>query len=291
MNILLATLCLNEMEWLPALYEQHRDWPGVTNWVFVEAVDRVYANTNPQMVTQKGLSVDGTSNYLQKLASRNSGVIYIPHGFTEHEKPDQGKCAARQRYLKVAEAVEPDFIFVIDADEFYTREDQKRIQVLMETANPEHTAFCFPHTHPWRPPSISYKSLFGLGVYGGFWDIGFVRGWRWQSGCCYRANHNHIETSEGGNLKEDADGNDAMLDYRGCSYKECPTCVHMGFTASLGTRKPKHLYYAARGEGHGDGRGLHVKSREAFETWQPGVALPGGANVRDYKGPIPECFR
>src|SRR4051794_7463634 len=37
MSVLLATLCINEMEWLPRLYEQHKDWPGMAGWVFVEA--------------------------------------------------------------------------------------------------------------------------------------------------------------------------------------------------------------------------------------------------------------
>ena len=38
--IALATLALNEMEWLPLLWEQHRAWPGMVRWVFVEAADR-----------------------------------------------------------------------------------------------------------------------------------------------------------------------------------------------------------------------------------------------------------
>ena len=49
MRIVLATLLLNEMEWLPKLYEQHKDWPGLCGWVFVEAADRVYANVNPEV--------------------------------------------------------------------------------------------------------------------------------------------------------------------------------------------------------------------------------------------------
>ncbi len=90
MSIQLNTLCLNEMEWLPRLYEQHRDWHGMGHWVFVEAADRAYAEANPDMVSKDGLSIDGTSEWLADLAKRDDRVIYIPHGFTGHENPAQG---------------------------------------------------------------------------------------------------------------------------------------------------------------------------------------------------------
>lgn len=283
MKTLLATLCLNEMEWLPKLYEQHKDWPGMLRWVFVEAADRVYAECNPDRVTSRGLSIDGTSDFLLGLTQRDARVVYIPHGFTGHKEPDQGKCAARQRYLDTSDQVEPDFVFVIDADEFYTLDHQWSIQAIMEK-DKVNTSFCFPHTHPWRPPSISHKPLFSYGVTGGLWDIGFVRGWKWSSGVCYRANHNHIESREGKTLCA------RMTDFR--RRKRVPTCVHMGFCASLENRRPKHRYYAARGEGQGDGRGYHVKNRAEFETWaENNNKLSHGARVSRYVGPIPECFR
>ena len=35
MRIMLATMCLNEMQWLPFLFKQHKDWPGLVSWTFV----------------------------------------------------------------------------------------------------------------------------------------------------------------------------------------------------------------------------------------------------------------
>ncbi len=283
MKTLLATLCLNEMEWLPRLYEQHKDWPNMVQWVFVEAADRVYAECSPNRVTSKGLSVDGTTEFLTDLAEKDSRVVHIPHGFTGHKEPDQGKCAARQRYLDVAEEVKPDFVFVVDADEFYTFDDQRRIQIIMEN-DTKHSSFCFPHTHPWRPPSIAHRPLFYYGIKGGLWRIGFVRGWRWAPGVCYRANHNHVESSNGVSLCK------TMADFR--ESITSPHCVHMGFTAPLKDRIPKHKYYEARGEGQGDGRDFHVKNRAEFETWQEGqLVLTKRAKIRKYVGPVPECFQ
>jgi hypothetical protein len=280
MSILLGTLCLNEMEWLPNLYEQHKNWPELQKWVFVESADIVYAQTNPTMVSSKGLSTDGTSEFLTQLATKDSRVVYIPYGFSKHKIQDQGKCAARQQYLEQAEIINPDFVFVVDADEFYTFEHQKIITDTMESL-PQHKSFCFSHIHPWRPPSISEQPLFSLQITEGFWRLGFVRGWRWESGNCYLANHNHIENSNGENLKE------WMADFR---RKPNPCCVHMGFCASLKTRQAKHRYYKARGEGSGDGRDSHILSRKAFEIWSPGDSVYK-ATIGKYTGPIPECFR
>ena len=282
MKTMLATLCLNEMEWLPRLYEQHKDWLDLTSWVFVEAADKVYAECSPERVTKKGLSVDGTSEFLRELASKDPRVTYIPHGFTSNKNPDQGKCAARQRYLDIAETVRPDFVFVLDADEFYTILDQRRIQIAME-GGIEFSSFCFPHVHPWRPPSIADNPLFELGVDGGLWKIRFVRGWRWQPGCCYQKNHNYVEVRNGASLHKNMEIFNRS--------KHIATCVHMGFTASLQDRQPKHKYYAARGEGKRDGRGSHVACRSAFETWKPGDTLPQNATVFPYNGPTPECFK
>ncbi len=68
MKIALVTLALNEMEWIPRLWQQHKDWPELAAWVFVEAADREYARANPGMTTPEGFSIDGTMSFLGRLA-------------------------------------------------------------------------------------------------------------------------------------------------------------------------------------------------------------------------------
>lgn len=284
MSILLATLCLNEMEWLPNLYEQHKDWPGLQKWVFVEAADKVYATTNPNMTTIDGFSMDGTTDWLRDLASQDDRIIYIPFGFTSHKKPDQGKCPARNAYLEEAEKNNPNHIFVLDADEFYTQQHQEIITHEMQKRKGIR-AFYFPHIHPWHPPSIAHLPLFHYQVTGGLWDTGFIRGWTWSLGCRYKRNHNHISDPEGNLLQRISV---KQYDKKGGTV---PVCVHMGFCASLITRQAKHRYYEARGEGKIDNRQRYVDCRKAFENWKPGDQLPRGARVDDYSGPIPECFQ
>lgn len=282
MRIMLCTLALNEEEWLPALWKQHQHWPDMVSWVFVESADAVYAKSNPDMVSETGLSIDGTSNYLRNLAARDSRVRYIPHGFCRSDNPAQGKCEARQQYIQAARNVRPDFIYVLDSDEFYTNDAQKHINNLMQLSNPTTTAFCFKQRHIWRPPSIADQPLSQYEVVGGFWSIPHCRGWRYFSNMEYTVNHNTpyvngVGLDTGIKRYDQIDGT--------------PECVHYGFAASLKSRVAKHRYYADRGESVDPKRQWYVRSRAEFETWKPGDVLPRDAKVIPFTGVIPEVFQ
>lgn len=281
-TILLGTLALNELQWLPHLYEQHKDWPGLIRWVFVEAADRVYAEANPDLVSHAGLSVDGTSEFLRDLAARDPRVTYIPFGITSHRWASQGKCLARNEYMKIANEVHPNFVFVLDADEFYTRNDQRRITEIMAGAAERYTSFRFRQREIWRPASIADQPLMQYEVRGGFWEIVHTRGWRFVPGMRYRNNHNYPENRRCISLAH------PMLRHEGRPDK--PQCVHFAFASLAKMRAAKNAYYVARGEGKADRRGSYVEARASFETWQPGDILPGGAEVVPYCGPVPEVF-
>lgn len=279
MKLCLCTLALNEMQWLPSLWEQHRAWPGVDlTWIFVESADRVFAETNPDLVTYDGLSTDGTTDYLGELARVNPRVLHIPHGLACHPDPAQGKCAARQRYLDAAEKVQPDFLLVLDADEFHTRADQEGIVKTFQV-HPRVTGFSFHQRHVWRPPVVADLPLFSYEVRGGFWSIPHVRGWRWQRGLRYVSNHNTPETAGGRRL-------DLQL-RRFAS----PQCIHLGFAASAESRRSKHAYYEARGEKVDARRAWYCESRASWEKWRPGDTLPRGAEVVPWTGDVPEVFQ
>ena len=283
MSILLATLCLNEIEHLQNLYVQHKDWPGLGYWVFVESADRYYAKANPDMVSKEGLSIDGTSQFLRSLAEKDPRVVYIPHGFSANEDPAQGKVESRQQYLRIANEVKPSFIFVLDADEFYTYDGQDQITRLMDQSSRTATGFRFKHRYPWRPNSILSQPLFDLEVIGAYWSIPHVRGWRFYPGMRYASNHNWPETKDGLTLSKRVIRYDAMPSPN-------PECAHLAFASSHRVRAAKHKYYIVRGEGLSDGRQMYVDCRASFETWKPGKKLPHGASIIKYTGPIPEVF-
>lgn len=288
-GVMLATLCLNEEQWLENLYQQHKDWPGLVAWVFVEAADRAYADANPERVRPDGLSIDRTSELIEEMQARDSRVYYVSHGWTGHADPALGKCTARQAYLDIAEKIQPEFVISVDADEFYTYADQARILNVMRS-NPESWGFIFPRREIWRPPYYSFQErwkLFSREVVGGFWGIPCCHWWRWQPGMHHRTCHNTPYTAAGVPLNERMfDGRDAVK-----LGHTIPEMVHLGWAAWPETRKAKNLYYARRGEEVDPKRSWYVESRSAWEGWRKGRPLPHDAKVIPYNGPIPEVFR
>lgn len=322
-KIALCTIALNEMEWLPRLYEHHENWPGLVNWVFVEGADAEYAKSNPERVSEFGLSVEGTPGFLYDLAKRDNRVQYIPHGLATHRDPAQGKCVLRNRYLRALDEVKPDFIIVVDADEFYPHEMQWRIN---ETMMAEQNAWgwCFKHRDIWYPPSLQegkmspnpdeyqtahdwfnsqravppckcdhcrnervrrfrVKESFSQEVVGGFWDIPYSRCWRWFEGLEYADNHNTPSRPKYGALDRRLARHDRD--------DSAPYFVHMAFASKLADRAAKHRYYETRGEAKDRKRQWYTESRAAWGTWQPRDELPNGAKVVPYTGIVPEVFR
>ena len=280
MKIAICTICLNELEWLPALYEQHRDWPDMVAWVFVEGADRVYADTNPDLVSKKGLSVDGTSDYLSDLQGQDDRVTYIPHGFSNNIDPAACKAGLRQRYLDVLQSIRPDYMVILDADEFYCHDDQPTINDLMNQSPRRMNHFSFSFTHIWRPPSIAHEPLFSLEVVGGFFEMDHLKGHRWSPRFRYSKEHQRPDPLSG-RQSEDKE------------FFGRPKCLHLAFSSNGALRIAKHRYYQARGEGRTDKRGWYVQTREVFKTWTPGQSdsvFPNGARVIPYTGPIPEVF-
>ena len=285
MSLLIGTLCLNEMEWLPRLYEQHKNWPGLTKWVFVESADIMYAQANPGMVNRFGLSTDGTTEYLQWLATEDDRIIHIPMGISSNRDPAQGKCEARQRYMDVANEIQPNWILTLDADEFYTLKDQEKMLPSFKRWARNKNGVTLPYRNIWRPESIQDQPLFQFEITGKLWGVVVCKFWRWQPGIKYDGNHNSPTVNGkpcNKNLKK-------LHKLR--ESKHVPQFIHMGFASRAKTRTAKNRYYVERGEGKTDHRGHYVKSRASFEGWLPGDELANDDKIVSYTGPIPEVFQ
>ena len=286
MKLALCTLCLNESEFLEKNYQQHKDWPDMVAWAFVHGADPKYAQAAPEMVNSSGLSTDSTAEILMALAANDSRLRVNHFGWMTHPLfPEQNKCTGRNAYLTELERVQPDAFLVVDADEFYTRQDQLKINQLLQCDDFHYyLAWRFTQRHLWRPPSIGNQSPFELEARGGYWQVPHTRLFKWRTGIRYKKNHNLPESAK----------------YRPMSYlNDCrfaadgPQCVHLGFARSQRERKATNSYYQARGEGTIDGRWKYVACRSLWETWQPGQPIPDvlGARIVKYEGPIPECYQ
>lgn len=280
MVVSLITLCLNEMEWLPKLYEQHKDWPGLDRWIFVEAADSVYKEANPTLVSDKGLSVDGTTEYLRELEEKDKRVYYLPYGLARTgERKEEGKLGPRQVALTMA-SLRSDWIILLDADEFYIRQHQFDVLRLMND-NPGYDGYVFHRREVWHPPSIDHLPLFSYEVAGGFWGIPCCHWWRHIPGMRYESSHTTPDGPDGSPLRNLLWlNNDQTL----------PTMIHLGFASSKKMREAKNRYYEARGEARDYQRRWYTKSRARFSSWTPADSLPRGATVIPWTGPIPECF-
>lgn len=285
----IATLVINEMEWLPYLYEQHKNFPGLIKWVFVESADVEYAKANPDLVTSTGLSVDGTSTFLQELEGKDKRVQYVPYGFSEHTDKAQGKCPARNVYLEILDHYDIDYLLLLDGDEFWTYDNQRKAEPYV-LAHPDKTAFTIPHREIWYPPYYRDQgcNLFDYEVVGGFWAIVINRLWKYSKGMRYKLNHNTPEDIHGRSMK------DKMLvhtDYRERHPESIiPEFIHMGFAAKSEIRCAKNKYYEDRGEKTDPHRAHYTVSRGMWKDWTPGIRLLERAVVKKYTGSIPEVF-
>ena len=281
MSIVLVSLVLNEEEFLLKNYAQHTAWPGLTHWVFVEGADPAYAKANPRLVTRGGLSIDETSSTLLSLAKADPRVRYIPYGWFDAKLgEDQAKCDGRNQYLRELDRVLPKkrddtAMMVVDADEFYTREDQHKISTMAPALfqNTSHNAFIIQQRHLWRPKKKPDTNK--LEVVGGYWAIPHARLFRWHWDLWYGGNHN-IPMGIGTPHPKAVPG---------------VQCVHLGF-AKQQHRAATHRYYEERGEGKEKGfnRQMYVDCRRAWEDWKEGDTLPHGARVIPFEGRLPECF-
>jgi len=299
-RIVLVTIVLNEEVFIQPQLTQHIDWPGVVAWIWVEGATGLYAERHSDSINTFGLSVDKTSELLQRAsriysvdsAKRNHHpiVYYIPFGFSDDFEKEMGdqKAVLRNVYCEICDEINPDILVVIDADEFYTSEDQLRINKLVKDF-PAYDAWILRQRHIWRPSSIQDNSLFDLEVIGGYWNISHCRIWRWKRGSRYFFNHNLLHYPY---IK-----NDKIKYFRYTidekSVVSLPECIHLGFARELEHRKRTNDYYVYRGEGQepkGRNRQMYVDCRKAWEDWQPGDTLPHGAKIISYVGSKIDVF-
>lgn len=185
MRLVLCTLALNEEDIISRCIAQHRNWPGRLAHIVVEGSDPIYPRKHPYT----SLSVDSTGEILQRHYDAGDIHYVAQLGGGEDVPQDQFKCVLREAYLKTIklEGFEPDWIAVIDADEFYTVEDQQDINDQLQHLPERITAAIVPQIHHWRPPKIidSKNHSSRLHATGGYWSVPHVRFFRWRPGMTY----------------------------------------------------------------------------------------------------------
>lgn len=294
-GVMLATLCLNEQEWLPRLYEQHKAWPGLLRWIFVEACDVSFNDANPGCATADGLSTDGTTEFLQNLIQKDPRVTHVRYGWADHADPALRKIGPRNAYWQLAAAVQPEVVVVLDADEFYVHADQPRVlQLVRRRDQATFDSWTLPKREIWRPPSIADRPLLELEVTEGFWKIPCCHWFRWSPGVGHRDCHNTPQRPDGTYINDKIntlhDREWIAPDSPKAREFYLPQMLHLGYASAVGTRRAKAAYYSQRGEAADKLRRWYVESRESWFSWKPGDVLPHEAKVITYVGPVPEIL-
>lgn len=271
MRVTLGMIVLNEAEYLARNLLQH--YPLVDQIIVVEGADRLYPKSR---VTINGLSIDGTAEIIRSFPDPDRKITPIQHGWTT-DRGAQAKTELRNRYLELCK---PGLLAVIDADEFYRREDfAEIIRKVHESSS----------LNAWRYPIVHFWRTDKQFITGGYYDVPHTRFWRIRGGERYVRDHN-IPERNGVYLNrlgayEHERHIRTFLDTN--YYVAAPCCYHYGFCKAPQNMLDKTDYYQARGEGNT--RRRTTQSRAAW--FRPDSELPKlGLQLWNYGGPLPEVF-
>jgi glycosyltransferase involved in cell wall biosynthesis len=261
-KVSVGVIAVNEEEYLSYCLKGIYGWDHCHEIIVVEGAVEKYPSKN---VTSEGHSTDKTIEIIQNFRDPEGKIKLV----TQNKKW-QDKMYQRNQY---ATRISGDWLFVVDADEFYTEEDLEQLAKEMSIPNVDLLSFSRPEgiIHFW----------YGLDrqVRGGYWDVPHQRIYRYVPGLKYTDNHNHPYM---GNIRTDH--------ITGAKRKTSRiTCYHTGFCKKRKNMRDKQDFYYNRGEKQS--RSMYSDCREAWFDWVPGKELPHKAQVLPYKGPIPEVLK
>jgi hypothetical protein len=266
-DIAFGTILLNEQRYIFDNLIQHYEF--CDQWILVEGACLGYPE---RKVSKGGLSLDKTADLIKCFPDPRGKIIYIQYGWTKKSGED-AKSELRNKYLELSNS---GTLVVIDADEFYTKEDL--IKGVNQLKDKEIYAVTLPQVHYWKN--------IGKFITGAYYDISHTRIYRNLRGMKYIRNHNFPELSgkfltEMGHFKFKRTL-ETMTNGK-VTYKE-PKCHHMGFAKDEDDMKDKSEYYVNRGEMQT--RSLTTQSRAAWFDDN----LPDKCQVREWGGEIPQSL-
>lgn len=181
------TIVLNGRPFIERHVEQFRRIGGPWHWHVVEGVSDLVHDTAwsvarggrvPHDLHRAGRSIDGTSEYLDRLAAE------FPDNVTVYRKPPgrfwDGKIEMVNAPL--ANIHEPCLLWQVDADEMWTAEQAESVR-RMFAERPDATA-AFYLCHYFVGPD---KVITSTNTYGNHTDYEWIRTWRFTPGCRWQA--------------------------------------------------------------------------------------------------------
>lgn len=165
----------------------HQHYWFANKIIVVEGADnRTRDHVNRSFFTEDGHSIDNTVEIIKSFPDPEHKITLIQkNGFWSGGKDEM--------IAQTNDLIEGDFIFEIDVDEFYKREDiEKLINIIEEY--PQITGFCFPWRNFWH----NFHTIYGwenMNTFNCMWGEGGWRLLRWEPGVSRWITHRPPTTS------------------------------------------------------------------------------------------------
>jgi hypothetical protein len=270
----ICVIALNEEANIGNVLRNFYDWECCKQIIIVEGAVDLYPDRN---VRADGGSTDRTVDIISQFPDPQHKIVLVRGKWKD-------KMHQRSQY---AQRVTGDYMWVVDADECYTKADLETIKnEVMEKRDVEIWSFR-DAKDPKRRGIIHFWHGINKHVVGGYWDIPHDRIFKYTPGMKYTTNHNMP-----------AKPNGTMIDRK--IVKTATTnimCYHLGFAKDVSNMEDKTQYYINRGEGKEANslvrqrRQMYVDCRKAWFEWKEGKQLPHGARVLPWNGPWPEVLK
>jgi hypothetical protein len=263
--ITLATICLNEEEFIGAWIQYH--YSSFDRILICEGAARDYPR---QAVTPEGLSRDATAEIIRSFPDPAGKIRFFQHGWAGPPLSSDDRVPAKMELRNVyAGYIEDGYAFTLDVDEFLHPYYVQELVAEMEE-DPGIQAYAIPQVHLWHTTRQF--------ITGGYADVPHSRLYRWRAGSRYVVNHNWPSSPEGILLttnwrRPGLSVSDGRL--------SAPAIVHYGFCEPRSCMEEKNLYYLRRGEA-----ATRPPTTEFREAALRGT-VPRGCAIHPYRGFVP----
>ena len=247
---------LNEEKFIYSCIKQIYDWECTHEIIILEGSTKLYRQANPDMVNVQGLSIDKTSEIIRNFPDPQKKIKFIQQRWED-------KLELKKKMWSMATGY---YVWLIDADEFYTPEDLTKIAETIKTK-------------PIKQLKIKQR-IFGRTldsiVTGGRFTNNYMERF-WERGKNHPNTHHSVKDEDGKTLSSE----DAGI-----------ICYHYSNLHSKTYLKAKAKFYRLRNEIMYQGKyESHCVYNDGIINAKIGDVLPGGVTIEKYDGEHSEIIK
>ena len=251
-KITVGIIALNEEEYIE--YSLKNIYDTADEIIIVEGSTKLWREANPDTVKSDGSSIDKTAEIIKNFPDPENKITLIQGKWED-------KLEMRNQYMQKAKG---DYIWLVDADEFYKKEDQKKLRKFL-IENPDVEEVRWPFRNFWHGFNIICKG-----------SLAATAQRLWKNLNCKLSRHDTVVKLNNVPLKV-VHNNDIC-------------CYHYGYVKSKQNMRAKTNFYKLR---YQTTKGLYSKEYEDvlefLESWfnwnsehKLPYKLPGNMQLIDY---------